>query len=1624
MATTPDDILINAVMQAESRGKRFDKAGNLLTSVKGAQGEMQVMPTTQTKPGFGVKPAQDSSAEEKARVGRDYLKAMISKYGDTTTALAAYNWGPGKVNKWLEKGGDFNKLPEETKKYIKTIQASLPKGTQLASAPPVKVKPPVKASTNRVAPAAPAKPPVSITKEMVADLGPNYQAALAAMALGDTREDDDDEESIAERYAAKQEKLAEEAASVPPPRIAGMELTYQSPFPEEQIAQAPEGLAHGGVPRRGNSARDALRMMKEAQRLQQQQPVQRADGSPEEGEKDLSEDPIGDFLNKYELEQLRKKIAENDAAITDLEPVPTEVETGSDPMLLDISPARKRAIEANPELFEYGTAQLKDEEYARPMLRNDPDTFNEDWLEYKLRPRGQSDFSNKYPSGMELPMPYPRTPVKPKRWEAWDQYYAEGGVVRRAEGSPEEGEKTKLPEGGDSVRRRDVEDLLGSVVGMNLPERGKVLASNLRFTPTEGLNIGAINTLVQGMSPKDIRQFMLNLDIANKAGINLTKEGLQDIYANIKGENNTNYQASYNPRGKAVSLQRMGKEGNFGVTLSPDYQGAYYQSQFANGGVVRRADGSPEEGEKAAATARDLYAQIKRSGESIDEGGLKYWTERAQSNQQSPEELQKAFMAAADVADDPYYEVNRMYQRINQTPDTEGFNYWVNRAQQEKLTPQQLGSQFIGGMPAITQAENRPGFGVGGQYGTYNGLPMLYAPEVDRVMDREQRVTGDLVNADNAIGWDPASMSGELSRGAAAAGVYRTPFRMGGDQQAFQGDLVGTAKQYGIDPEQYMQPTAGQYGQPAGSALNENALYKALDEKMKDYYAVQGYVPPAGTANSAFNRPDIGGDHARVMYQRVGDRLVPMENTLQYSNMQRAPKYSWTDYIAPAAIIAAPWALPYMSTIASAVNWGPIGAEVGKGALIGAGKNLIQGKNPITGAIEGGASGLIPSPFANGGPVYRAGGSPETGEYYQDPMGMDTGPITADTTKALQLRQGLSAKEALGTLKGIAKEGVSNAESALRGSVAAMPGMAGDVESIFRDEKKRKFKTTDEILKTEMPKRMTTPTKEAAGFEEVGTYLPLPVSPQTVKGTAKAALAGLKASGPQVEKALMKVAPTAEPMYITRPTGGYFPATKTYTEPAISTVDTLIQNAVKYTELDGVPAADIPMRKAAVDFIDKKVRNYLTKEAGSVSDSVREALIDGRIKIPKDSALEERFPQALINAARNGDVTAMRQIEQELDKGHSVKSYVISDKVDKDALIQDYKQNILEQMKLNPQIIPDGMLLRLAKNNADNLSPEKAKEVVANIRQKLSTNPTLFNTVFEEKMLRLLDNAPASVLRKNYGEDYPTLYGGLFKKLQEVADKPEGIMALSKEAPITSVSRDLTNFNILGQSLKDIVRYGEMIPDIDRMDVPAVINKIIQLKQSSVEIEPLVKKTEDLVKAGKLVPEKISTFGTKPILPPDEAGFVWREVVDPVATRIQAKMLNNSIGGYALPGTYGSLGKGMAGMQRGEVRIFSLYDKNNQVISNVEYLTKKASGDRIKENELQPDTITQFFGNGPRTKNVYPSSHLPQVANLLDYLKPANVPYEIKNLLRQQRGSENAFSYSPWLNELLGPYNF
>ena len=119
------DRLTNIVMGIESAGRRYDASGKLIegpaTKYGTAKGEMQVLDGTNRDPGYGVKPAADDSPEERARVGRDYLAAMVREYdGDVSKALAAYNWGPGNLDKAVKEHGPnwLQAAPEETRSYV------------------------------------------------------------------------------------------------------------------------------------------------------------------------------------------------------------------------------------------------------------------------------------------------------------------------------------------------------------------------------------------------------------------------------------------------------------------------------------------------------------------------------------------------------------------------------------------------------------------------------------------------------------------------------------------------------------------------------------------------------------------------------------------------------------------------------------------------------------------------------------------------------------------------------------------------------------------------------------------------------------------------------------------------------------------------------------------------------------------------------------------------------------------------------------------------------------------------------------------------------------------------------------------------------------------------------------------------------------------------------------------------------------------------------------------------------------------------------------------------------------------------------------------------------------------
>lgn len=96
----------------------YKETGNLkdpetARSKAGAIGVMQLMPKTAA--GLGVNP---ENPMENIRGGISYLKQMADKYKENRLAAAAYNAGPGNLDKALRRQGGLDTLPHETRNYI------------------------------------------------------------------------------------------------------------------------------------------------------------------------------------------------------------------------------------------------------------------------------------------------------------------------------------------------------------------------------------------------------------------------------------------------------------------------------------------------------------------------------------------------------------------------------------------------------------------------------------------------------------------------------------------------------------------------------------------------------------------------------------------------------------------------------------------------------------------------------------------------------------------------------------------------------------------------------------------------------------------------------------------------------------------------------------------------------------------------------------------------------------------------------------------------------------------------------------------------------------------------------------------------------------------------------------------------------------------------------------------------------------------------------------------------------------------------------------------------------------------------------------------------------------------
>jgi soluble lytic murein transglycosylase-like protein len=106
---SPD--FVRAVIQAESA---FNPRAR---SAKGAMGLMQLMPQTASE--YRVLDAYDPA--ENIRAGVAYLKSLMTRFGnDVSLALAAYNAGPGAVEKYGRTVPPY----KETRNYVARIKST------------------------------------------------------------------------------------------------------------------------------------------------------------------------------------------------------------------------------------------------------------------------------------------------------------------------------------------------------------------------------------------------------------------------------------------------------------------------------------------------------------------------------------------------------------------------------------------------------------------------------------------------------------------------------------------------------------------------------------------------------------------------------------------------------------------------------------------------------------------------------------------------------------------------------------------------------------------------------------------------------------------------------------------------------------------------------------------------------------------------------------------------------------------------------------------------------------------------------------------------------------------------------------------------------------------------------------------------------------------------------------------------------------------------------------------------------------------------------------------------------------------------------------------------------------
>lgn len=526
-----------------------------------------------------------------------------------------------------------------------------------------------------------------------------------------------------------------------------------------------------------------------------------------------------------------------------------------------------------------------------------------------------------------------------------------------------------------------------------------------------------------------------------------------------------------------------------------------------------------------------------------------------------------------------------------------------------------------------------------------------------------------------------------------------------------------------------------------------------------------------------------------------------------------------------------------------------------------------------------------PVGMAEGGVVRRAGGSPETGEYFQDPLGVpDSGPVTSDTLskgKEFSAADALRALKETGTgvarnIKNIAK-GTTETPYNLVGSVADIGNMVltplglGSAEPTLGSAQLKR-------LATEAGIRPAPPTDPRdAGFYMMGELGSSVLNPSgVVRSGVKAATKGKKAAEMLAKdfQAYNQALGPAGVSYAVKPGGGTFGYTPEDLDRAKP-----ITNLAKLVRDYGTEAKDLGAANELVDFLKTKAPKYFTSTYGTANDPLRTGIRNRRID-PFGADLEQ-IPPYLVDAATNpearGNLQAKRVLEKSYDDLTGIRAYsLMPENADAYTFRRNTEQGISEK-----------------------LGQEGVPVEARNLPEIRAFSPTDF------------EKYPSSteLLRRLYGQE---------------AGPPNIQRALNTSEPIYDVDPRLA---LLKPA--NVIEALQQVP-VNKLKNMSFPEALIQGTQALAPVRDYLAAVA-LADKGAKVPRKALDMFTTSVMKAPSFNGQWVTLDKSVATKLEGKLMNHSIGDYNFGASYGTAYTdlpygGKKAFDEGLVRVYSLRD--------------------------------------------------------------------------------------------------